>query len=494
MNAVGNEDDFSALFASEPDPADTADVAESPRWRVLLVDDAADVHAALRLTLQDMVVEGRSLSVLDAYSAAEAEAVLREHPDVALILLDVVMETHEAGFTLVDHVRRALGNRMVRIVLLTGQPGYALHRDVIAHYEIDDYRLKSELTADRIFACVYAELRTYQVLQSLEQKRPIEQLARDLQLANEHLNQEITERRRAQEIADDQMRDLIVLNGKLEDAHNHLLQSDKLASIGLLAAGVAHEINNPVGFVNSNLGTLRQYVHSLLAIIGAYEEAERATRPLAADAFSAVDVLKTSLELDYLREDVVSLLEESREGLVRVRKIVQSLKDFSRVDTAESWCFEDLHQGIESTLSVVWNELKYKCEVRREYGDLPPVECILSHLNQVFMNLLVNAAHAIHEHGVVTIRTGWSGDEVWVDVSDTGEGIRQEHLPHIFDPFFTTKPVGMGTGLGLSLSYGIVEKHHGTIAVTSEPGKGSTFRIRLPIRQPQPDPSSNTRG
>jgi signal transduction histidine kinase len=178
-------------------------------------------------------------------------------------------------------------------------------------------------------------------------------------------------------------------------------------------------------------------------------------------------------------------MDESKDGITRVKNIVQNLKDFSHVDASDEWHYADLHSGINSTLNIVNNEIKYKANVVKEYGAIPEVECLLSQLNQVFMNLLVNAAHAIEERGTITIRTGQKGDEVWVEVTDTGKGIAPEHLKKIFDPFFTTKPIGKGTGLGLSLSYGIVQKHHGRIEVQSEIGKGTIFRVWLPIKQPQ---------
>lgn len=476
------ESDFSALFAPEPAPAEL--VAAVPCWQVLLVDDDVDIHAALRLSLQDMLVEGVPLQLLDAYSAAEARELLAHNTEIALILLDVVMETSDAGLTLVRHIRQETRNRTVRIVLLTGQPGYSPQREIIMNYEIDDYRLKSDLSADKLFTCVYAELRTYQALRMLEQKRLVEQLADEVQGANAQLKVEIAEHQRAQAVADARMHDLVVLNRKLEDAQNKLLQSEKLASIGLLAAGVAHEMNNPIGFVNSNLGTLKHYAESLLAIIDAYEAAEAAADPCPAGLFSKAVALKADCELEYLKEDLRQLFRESEEGLDRVRKIIQALKDFARTDAAETWRLDDINQGLESTLCVVWNQLKYKCEVRKEYGDLPAIECVMSNLNQVFMNLLINAAHAIHDKGVVTVRTGCAGDEVWVEIADDGEGIAPENLSHIFDPFFTTRAVGKGTGLGLSISYGIIEKHHGRIEVDSELGRGTRFRIGLPVRQP----------
>lgn len=269
---------------------------------------------------------------------------------------------------------------------------------------------------------------------------------------------------------------------KLEQAHNQLLQSEKMASIGQLAAGVAHEINNPVGYVNSNLGSLGQYVEKLFRVTDAYEQAERLLD--GQPALDEIRALKRALDWDYLRDDIRDLLRESGEGLARVKQIVQDLKDFSHVDQAE-WQWVDLHKGIDSTLNVVHNEIKYNAEVVKEYGDIPQVECLASQLNQVFMNMLVNASHAIGEggHGRITIRTGVKEDMVWVAFSDTGKGIAPEHLSRIFDPFFTTKPVGKGTGLGLSLSYGIIEKHHGRIEVESEVGKGTTFTVWIPVRQ-----------
>jgi signal transduction histidine kinase len=486
------ESRFASIFAPESEKvADAVSNGPAP-WQVLLVDDAPTVHEALHFALKDMVVEGRGLRFFDAASSVEAQAALAQHPDIALIFLDVVMETEDAGLRFVEYVRQQLGNRMVRIVILTGQPAYALARDVVANYEIDDYRQKSDLTSDKLFTCVYAGLRTYQALCELEKKKTIEQLAIELQHANQQLKIEVADRTKAQALAVEQMRELLALNTKLEEAHNQLLQSEKMASIGLLAAGVAHEINNPIGFINSNLGTLKSYGDQLLKIIAAYEAGQASLDPAQQSRFALVDALKVAADFSYLKDDLAPLLQESQDGLDRVKVIVQSLKDFSRIETTDTWAMEDVTKGIESTLSVVWNELKYKCEVRREFGEIPPVECVLSHLNQVFLNMLVNAAHAIVEHGTVTIRTGCAHERVWIEIADTGKGIAQEHLTHIFDPFFTTKPVGKGTGLGLSISYGIIKKHHGEIEVESQPGHGTVFRIWLPIRQPAATLSDGT--
>jgi len=270
---------------------------------------------------------------------------------------------------------------------------------------------------------------------------------------------------------------------RLKQTQTQLLQSEKMASIGQLAAGVAHEINNPIGYVHSNLGTLKGYVRSLLELLDAYESL-CVTAPTQFKALTApVELLKQRVDYAFLRQDLPQLVEESREGIGRVKKIVLDLRDFSHVGEldVDDWLLADLHHGLDSTLNLVWNDLKYKATLHKEYGVLPLVECMPSQLNQVFLNLLVNASHALPEQGVITIRTTCVGNEVCISIGDNGVGIAADVLPRIFDPFFTTKAVGEGTGLGLSLSYGIIQKHNGRIEVESTLGVGTTFHIHLPI-------------
>ncbi len=271
---------------------------------------------------------------------------------------------------------------------------------------------------------------------------------------------------------------------RLNGTQEKLLQSEKMASIGQLAAGVAHEINNPIGYVHSNLGSLQEYLRSLFTVIEAYERALRAPDPKA--LIPEIDDIRDRLDIDFISRDLPQLMAESREGIERVTRIVRDLKDFSYSGRDESWKLVDLHAGLESTINIIWNELKYKVTLHREYGQLPLVECLPSELNQVYMNLLLNAGHAIAERGTITVRTGVDGDAaVWVEFEDTGGGISPELRQRIFDPFFTTKPVGSGTGLGLSISYSIINKHNGRIDLDSTPGVGSRFRLVLPVKQPR---------
>jgi signal transduction histidine kinase len=281
-----------------------------------------------------------------------------------------------------------------------------------------------------------------------------------------------------------------IARAQLEEVQRQLLQADRLSTIGQLAAGVAHEINNPIGYVQSNLVTLADYVNSLFLLISAQDAALRQVRIDEPTLLAQAENVRQQIDFDFLAKDLPTLLSESQEGISRVRKIIQDLREFSRAGNLESWTLADLHAGLDSTLNIVWNDLKYKVELIKHYGDIPQIECLPSQLNQVFMNILVNAGHAIEERGQITVATHQQGDFVYIEISDTGKGIAPENLARVFEPFFTTKAVGKGTGLGLSISYGIVRKHGGEIDVRSEVGAGTMFVIKLPIHQPPADPAA----
>jgi two-component system NtrC family sensor kinase len=322
------------------------------------------------------------------------------------------------------------------------------------------------------------------MLAQLEVEQVVEKRTAELAQVNQTLREDVTRREQAELALIERNAELHALNAKLSSAQEHLIQSEKLASIGQLAAGVAHEINNPIGYIFSNFGTLEKYLAQLFEMLDKYEQSER-THGNAATVADLV-TFKHKIDMEFLKEDIPTLMSESKEGIVRVRKIVQDLKDFSHVDATQEWQYTNLNQGIDSTINVVNSEIKYKADLVKEYGVLPDVQCMGSQINQVVMNLVVNAAHAMGaERGKITIRTGCDGPHVWVEVADTGSGIPKDVLPRIFDPFYTTKPVGKGTGLGLSLSYGIIQKHNGSITVETEIGKGTTFRVVIPVSQPE---------
>ncbi|MBN2420043.1 MAG: PAS domain S-box protein [Deltaproteobacteria bacterium] len=272
---------------------------------------------------------------------------------------------------------------------------------------------------------------------------------------------------------------------EIKEAQSRIIQQEKMASIGQLAAGVAHEINNPTGFVSSNLNTLSVYIKDYNILLKKYRKLIKILEQEGiissyTNQFNDIKSIEDKIDIDFRMEDVSSLIQESCEGTDRIKKIVQDLKDFAHPGEDKP-SYADINKCIESTLNVVWNEIKYKAQVVKDYGALPEILCFPQQLNQVFANLFVNAAQAISDEGEIRIKTGLSGEEIEVIISDTGMGIPEENLSKIFEPFFTTKEVGKGTGLGLNVAYNIIEKHNGKISVESKQGQGTMFTIILPV-------------
>lgn len=270
---------------------------------------------------------------------------------------------------------------------------------------------------------------------------------------------------------------------ELQSTQAQLIQHSKLIAIGQLAAGVAHEINNPIAYVISNTKILQGYMSNIQEII---TDINNQVMQIDSDSIEQLKEHWVSLlnekNIAFLQEDTQALLKECLEGLNRIKEIVGDLKTFSHTDEGELQK-ANINQCIDVTLKIVWNELKYKCTVKKEYGDLPLILCNARQLNQVFMNLLVNAVQAISEKGEISIKTQVNNGMIEIAIHDTGSGIKPEHIEKLFDPFFTTKPVGTGTGLGLSISYNIIKKHQGRIEVTSRLNEGTTFTIYLPIEK-----------
>ena len=271
-------------------------------------------------------------------------------------------------------------------------------------------------------------------------------------------------------------RDLAEQNRALREAQAALVQTEKLAGLGRLAAGVAHEINNPVAYVTNNLAVVRRDMEAALGVLDAYRAGDPATAAK----------LEKAADLPYFRENFGRMFDKTLEGLQRVRDIVRNLRDFARLDEAE-FKEADLNAAVESTLEIVRFQAKQAgVKMETAFEPLPLVACHPGKMNQVFLNLLINAIQACGPDGVVTVATKPAPGGVAVEVRDTGCGIPPEHRAKLFEPFFTTKPVGQGTGLGLSVSFGIVRDHGGAIEVESEVGRGTTFRVRLPLRPPKP--------
>ena len=299
---------------------------------------------------------------------------------------------------------------------------------------------------------------------------------RELRRHQRHLDQLVEER----------TAELHASNRKLKQTQAQMVHSEKMASIGQLAAGVAHEINNPIGFIKSNLYTLKGYCGDIKGLLTHYQELAsiledaRPDNVTVPELLSKIEQYKAAIDFDYVNDELACILDESKDGVERVARIVSILKDFSHADSGLV-TYADINEGIESTLNIVWNQLKYKAKVHKDYGELPPVKCDMEKLNQVFMNLLINAGQAIEQDGIIDIRTRCNQNLVEINIRDNGCGIPPGIMPKIFDPFFTTKAVGSGTGLGLNLVYNVIKNHNGSIHVESDVGKGASFTIRLDV-------------
>lgn len=279
-----------------------------------------------------------------------------------------------------------------------------------------------------------------------------------------------------------QYENLLKNKSELEQAQQQLLQSEKMASLGQLSAGVAHEINNPISFILLNLDSLKEYLDTLITLSDHYEQ------HLTSDTGqlpSELESFKEEQDISFIKDDLVKLYDDSKDGLARVKDIVANLKNFARADEGE-YELADINDCIENTIKVVWNEIKHNATLTKNLGSIPNISFNQNQLSQVFMNLLVNACHAIKdqkENGEITLSTFTKNSTVYISIKDDGCGIPKEIQSKIFDPFFTTKDVDTGTGLGLSISYGIIEKHHGKIDLISSPSNGSEFIIQLPVPQ-----------
>ncbi|MFC2098828.1 YfiR/HmsC family protein [Bacteroidota bacterium] len=348
------------------------------------------------------------------------------------------------------------------------------------------FRIKKN--ANRELELMYSEISTRN-REINQQKQEIEDKNEQLEKKNEEILSQADELHLANEeilstneALENQKTELQFTLENLKLAQTQLIQSEKLASVGQLTAGIAHELNNPINFISGNINPLKRDLVDIFKILSLYDKLINKHQLL--EKFNEVDKMKKDVDFEFLEKEIKSLIDGIGEGAYRSSEIVKGLRSFSRLDD-EKFTKSDIHDGIDSTLILLFNKTKHRINIHKNYGDVPEIECLPSKINQVFMNILTNSIQAIEEKGEIFIETISSGIGVKICIRDTGSGMSPEIKKHIFDPFYTTKEVGSGTGLGLSISYGIIEQHHGNIDVFSEPDKGTEFIISLPIQQPE---------
>jgi two-component system, NtrC family, sensor kinase len=409
---------------------------ESDR-RILIVDDDDTIRGLFELYLSERYLCSTASSVEEAL-------VLLSQESYALVISDVIMPGR-SGIELLREVTTRFPETAMVMVSGVDRTQRVLDAVRVGAY---DYLIKP---------CELDVLE--RTVERAMERRALLHAARHYKLDLERRNAELNRSK-----------------AELERLQTRIVQSEKMASLGQLAAGVAHELNNPAGFILGNMEILNESALGLEQLLNFYEGVS-----LAAEVAAEVRAIKDEIDYEHALSDLRSIISDCRDGAERIRDVVQNLRIFSRLDEAEfkKVC---IHEGLESTIRLL--SRYYSAEhitLHRDYSELPPVDCYAGQLNQVWMNLLVNAAHAVKGGGEVSLSTRRRDDAVVVTISDTGYGIAPEHLKKIFDPFFTTKPVGEGTGLGLSVTYGIVERHHGSIEVESYPGMGTTFTVTIPI-------------
>ncbi|MBU0728482.1 MAG: response regulator [Proteobacteria bacterium] len=412
---------------------------------ILIVDDEQQL-----CDLLSRLLEKESYSCRTVNSGNDAQALLAED-DFALILLDVEMPEMN-GLQLQEIIRDKYPD--IAIIMVSG---------------VDDREIIFQALKNGAYGYIIKPIEQMEVIINVKNALRL----RKLEIENREYQIEL------ERLVDERTFELRKAYKELQSSQEQLIQQEKLATIGHLAAGVAHEIKNPTGYIGSNLGTMNKYLDKFSEFI---EMQDQTVQDLPAEKITELRQARKKLKIDFAMEDARDIISECLEGVERIKKIVEGLKSFCRKEQDTSRPV-NINDCMENALTVAWNELKYKATVEKNYGDLPQVECFPNQLGQVFMNLLVNAAHAIKDQGTITITTRKDGDAVLVSITDTGCGMPKSIQEKIFEPFFTTKEDGVGTGLGLSIIKEIVAKHNGEIFLESEEGKGSTFTLRIPCQQ-----------
>ena len=452
-------------FLFKKDSASTPSPASKPKqdtWQVLIVDDDDGVHKLSKLVLNTYQYKGKSLSIFHAYNFDQALEQIQTIEDLSLILLDVVMETDDAGLRVAKHVREEFSNTLVRIILRTGQPGDMPEHEVMLNYDINDYKSKTELTSQRLFSSITASLRAYEHLIQLDK------MAKELSIFNESLEAKVAKRTKQLEQANADLRNTL---SELEETKQQLIHSEKLASIGQLAAGVAHEINTPLGYVSSNMESLAEHLDDVKL---AWSDFEKSSSELATQ-------LSNKHDLEFIFEDTNTIIESVENGLKRIRVISKDLGHFSQMEKLPIANVDVNKDVIQLAVNMVNSELSPGIDLEMNLSDIPLTSCLPIELSQVIINMLMNANDAIGENGKIDVTSQVNNKHINIIISDDGCGMDQSTVNKLFDPFFTTKDVGEGTGLGLSVSHKIIESHQGSISVESELGKGSRFTIAIPV-------------
>ncbi|AOT10478.1 ATP-binding protein [Pseudoalteromonas luteoviolacea] len=431
-----------SFLASES--SQTTQTSQLPPWKVLIVDDEPEIHDVTIMALSKFTYDGRELSFLHAYSKADAIKHIQSEPEVCVVLLDVIMETDNAGLECVRQIRQELSNHDVRIILRTGQPSTIPEHEVMLKYDINDYKNKVDLTKSRLYITMTSALRAFRDIKKQSK------LASELKELNETLEAKVEQR----------TAELVASNHSLREAKDKiirqqatLLQSEKMASVGYLAAGMAHEINNPLGALKCNFAVLKDYIDTLQEKVGGLREHQ--------------------LESDF--NDIGELLEDNAIDLNRIERIVAALSIFNGVSDEQP-----RGHDLQEMLTTFCSDKAEHGIYESSHAQSAQITCCREQLLRAFEVLYINAKESGSDINEIKVTTNKSAGFVHIVFEDKGCGIEENKLPRIFDPFFTTKPVGSNVGLGLTIALMMVKNQGGEIIAASTLNIGSRFEIQLP--------------
>ncbi len=476
---------------------------ESKGFHVLQAEDGEKGLAVLQAEKPDIVLTDLWMPVLNGFEVIQRTA--REFPETPIIVFsggreieDVIAAINKGAW---DYIRKPvesfsdlthiINKALEKLRLIQENKRYRENLEVAIEKRTQQLTVASEMLIQKVAALeIEVGKRKLSEQKLSEYQERLEELVRErtdeLVRVNALLTFELEEHKQTEKELEQSHQRLHKALADLKQTQVQMLQAEKMASIGQLASGVAHEINNPIGFVRSNMETLNEYRLDLTRLLQYYQELEtclydsraQIQNTRIAAILKEIHGTKAEIDLAFIMDDYHKVIAESLEGIKRVIAIVGDLKDFAH-SGQDLPCYADINESIRCTLNILNNELKYKADVSTDLGEIPMIRCYPQRINQVLMNILLNAAQAVETKGLITITTRTKQDQVEIRISDNGPGIPAHILPRIFDPFFTTKAVGKGTGLGLHLTYNIIQNHKGSIHVESPPGKGTAFVIRL---------------
>lgn len=459
---------------------DTGGIFVMEKQKILIIDDDENINK----TLSDIL----NMKGYDPFTAANGTngLDLLKQFSINLVVIDLGLPDMP-GLNVLEKVKTY--NPFIEVIILTGNA--SLDSAIEATNKGAFSYLTKPYDLDQLLLHIRHALEKQEAQETIIRRNTeLEKLNTMLSTANIELTNEIAERKQAEERLEESKKTLEGQNSKLEKAYADLrlaqmqsIQQEKMASIGQLASGMAHEINNPISFIISNMNTLQKYTDRITEFINAQSTALQEltkTELLHNDALERLSRLKKTMRPDFIMEDIPNIVIESLSGAYRIKNIVSDLKNFSLLDMPGRTPM-DINKGLESAVNMLSNAIRKKVNLIKSYGDLPETYCDLRQLNQVFLNILQNAVQSIDGKGEIVIETRTDNDNIFIYISDTGCGIPPENINRIFEPFFTTKDVGQGIGLGLSIAYDIVKKHNGDIMVESNAETGTRFTIRIPV-------------